>query len=372
MTFSIFEIILLLLGGAFLSIAAAMGRGIIEKKIKKRLALVAGCFFVLGAAISIFVNLSKREKPKWVSDEFLSVKVSNPAVGTILSEEAYEIKLDMKNESTMPMEVTKIVVQSKNPDAAKLFQTKSAQVFEANIHIPYSFSGNEEKTIPVRLNEILPKQLFVRVYHNRATAPSEFHIDVAGRVQPMPSPRYLSRDEIFRSYSSLEALKRATAKALQWSSDAQLVAMFPGTNSTMIDMESRLKFIISESWVTTFYSEKLNREYVAITSAKEVKGEEIQNPPENPRPTGNLPNPMLGFEQALDCANRSSLLSADWRGLRYGIIETESGKSGAWFLPYLATSGLPVIIDAVTGYQLVHADNGLYRHVSISPSPLSK
>jgi hypothetical protein len=321
--------------------------------------------------LSLLVLDWRRNRDTWLSDQFVSVRVANPAVGTILSEEAYEIKLEVRNDSTMPMRVTRIVVVSRNAQAAKLLDLKGPQVFEANIHIPYSLEGNETTPVPVRLNQILPEEVLVRIYHNHAATPSEFQLDLVGRALPMPSPRYLSRDDLFRSYDSLTAMKRATEEAVRWSSDARLVSMFPGNNKVVIDAESNLKFIIADGWVTTFYSRERDEQFVATVTPEEVKGTKVTASADDREylPKGYPPEPVLGFEQALDLANRASLLSADWNGPRLGVVPIDSGEASAWFLPYRAPDGLPIIIDAVTGDQLVKG-GAVFRRVAIRPTLL--
>jgi Domain of unknown function (DUF4062) len=312
-----------------------------------------------------------RNRDTWVSDQFVSVRVANPAVGTILGEEPYELKLELRNENTMPMMVTRIVVLSRSLQAAKLFGLNDSQVFKADIHIPYSLEGNETKSVPVRLNQILPEEIFVSIHHNQAATPSEFQLDLVGRALPMPSPRYLSRDDLFRSYDSLTAMKRAKEEAIRWSSDARLVSMFPGTHKVFIDADSNLKYIVVDGWVTTFYSRTLDEQYVATVTPEEVKGTKVKVSADDREnlPRKDPPEPVLGFEQALDLANRSSLLSADWNGPRFDVVPIASGVASAWFLPYRASDGLPVIIDAVTGDQLVNAGTE-FRRVAVRAVPL--
>lgn len=321
--------------------------------------------------ISFLVIDWRRNRDTWVSDQFVSVRVANPAVGTILGEEPYEIKLEVRNENAMPMMVTRIVVLSRNSQAAKLFGLKDSQVFAANVHIPYSLEGNQTTAVPVRLNEILPEEVLVRIYHNHAATPSEFQLNLIGRALPMPSPRYLSRDDLFRSYDSLTAMKRAREEAVRWSSDARLVSMFPGTHKVFIDADSNLKFIVADGWVTTFYSRTLDEQFVATITPEEVKGTKVKVSADDREylPKSDPPEPVLGFEQALDLANRSSLLSADWNGPRLGVVPIASGVASAWFLPYRAPDGLPIIIDAVTGDQLVNSGTE-FRREAVRAAPL--
>ena len=328
---------------------------------------------VIASLVVWLVFESRRAHENWVSDPFVGVRVAQQATGTILAEEPYEIKLEIRNQTTMPMDVSRIVVFSQNQEAAKLFGLPNDRVFEANIDVLYYLDGNGVTTVPVRLNQILPQKIVVQIYHNLAGAASEFRLDLGGRALPMPSPRYLSRDQIFRGYDSLVAMKRATDEACKWSPDARLVAMFPGDNAVMIDPESRLKFTVAESWVSTFYSRSLDRDFVAIISSKEVKGQGNDSHPDRDEvPSADPPAPTLGFEQALDLANRASLLSADWQGPRLGVVEI-GGKVGcAWFLPYRAPDGMPVIIDAVTADQLVHDPVTVFKRVPVPAVPLRK
>jgi hypothetical protein len=328
-------------------------------------------FLALAIAVWSLVSDWRRSFDQWVTDDYVGVRVVERAAGTILAEEPYEIQLEVKNKTTMPIIINHIVVISRNQEAANLFGRSSPKVFKHNHKITHHLKGNEVKNLPISLNQILPEEIVVKVRHNLAAEPSEFLIDLKADALPMPPPRYLDREVLFRGYDSMTALRQATAAARRWSADAALVAMFPGDNKVYIDKESLLKFTVVESWVTTFYSRKYHRIFMAMISSENIESGPVEKPPEEGElPTPCLSDPELGIEQAIDISNRASLLSADWNGPRLGSVDVLGESICAWFLPYRAPDGMPIIIDATTGDKLEPQDEDTFRRIPIDVAPV--
>jgi hypothetical protein len=147
--------------------------------------------------------------------------------------------------------------------------------------------------------------------------------------------------------------------------------MFPGDNKVYIDKESLLKFTVVESWVTTFYSRKYHRIFMAMISSENIESGPVEKPPEEGElPTPCLSDPELGIEQAIDISNRASLLSADWNGPRLGAVDVLGESICAWFLPYRAPDCMPIIIDATTGDKLEPQDEDTFRRIPIDVAPV--
>lgn len=308
---------------------------------------------------------------KWVHDDFVGVRVVERAVGTLLNEDAYELQLEVRNETTIPLIINNIKVASLNQKAARLLGRSDPQVFEADIRITYHLKANEVKNIPVTLNQILPKTIEVLVKHNLAGEPSQFSIDLKAQALPMPPPRYLPRESIFRGFNSMTALTRATAEARSWSSDACLISMFPGDQKVYLDDETLLKMSVVESWVTTFYSHKEGRIFMAVVSPAEVKGQAIDAKQTlESLPIHGISAPKMGVEKAIDIANRASLISADWRGLNLGTLSFGNEMIYAWHIPYRAPDGMPIMIDAVTGDRIEHNYKNGFQRKSLKTAPI--
>lgn len=306
----------------------------------------------------------------WARDEVMAVRVSKSTKGTLLGEQPYNLQLEIKNPTTMPIIITRIIVQSMNEDAARLFGQTEPKVCTAEINITHQLDENGSTTVPVMLNQVLPKTIAVQVYHSQSGAPSEFNINLNSTTLPMPPVRYLAREQVFSGYDSAQAIKRGTEAAREWSADAKLVAAFPGDNRVFIDPESRLKYMQVESWVTTFYSQTRNLEYVVIISPEGLSRTEVSTPPEpGDIPPGDIPEPTIGFQEALDLANRGSLLSADWNNIRFGVDVARGKVICAWYLPYRAPDGLPVVIDAISGDRVVPNVNEGFSTIPLRPVP---
>lgn len=158
----------------------------------------------------------------WARDEFIGVTVFNAAAGTILGSEPYRLDLGLRNPTSMRTSITRIVVLSRNQDAANLFGLPTPQVFEHQINVPYHLDGGQNATIPLRLNQILPKELTVRVYHTLSGQPSEFVLDLNTVTLPMPAPRRLRFPVAERGYDSMAALRRARAESDSIGSQRQI------------------------------------------------------------------------------------------------------------------------------------------------------
>lgn len=298
----------------------------------------------------------------WAWDRFVGVRVTDAVTGTLLGDEPYELEVELKNRTSMPLLITQTTVLSRNEEASQLFGTEDPQVFQAEIHVTIEVGPHKTDRIPVRLNEILPDEITVRVFHNRSELPSEFNIDLCAQALPMPHARHLSRNHVQNGYDSLEAIRRTAHDARKWSADAKVIAAIPGDHKVYIDPESRLQYTIVDSWVITFFSRARNRIYMAVASAGQVDGNMIQRPPE-PRevPLPDLKEPEIGYQRAVELADQLDLLCADWKTVALRAVEVGGKGVPAWFLPYRGPSGLPLMIDATTGMQLVPAAGQGFR-----------
>src|SRR5262245_41077137 len=135
MFIGIIQIVTLILGGACISIGTGMLKDWLKIKRPKTFAYFGAGLLIIGLTLTVILNFPRKEKINSASDQFLSALVANPAVGTILAKAPYEIKLEIKNESTMQMQVTRITVQSINEEAASLFSKTDPQVFETTLHV---------------------------------------------------------------------------------------------------------------------------------------------------------------------------------------------------------------------------------------------
>lgn len=290
----------------------------------------------------------------WVWDRFVGVRVADAVTGTLLGDEPYELELELKNRTSMPLLVTRITVLSRNVEASRLFGTADPQVFQAEIDITTELGPHKMEQRTVRLNEILPEEITVLVLHNRSELPSEFNINLSAQALPMPPARHLSWNRLRDGCDSMQAIQRAANAAREWSADAQVIAAIPGDHKVYIDKACRLKYTVVDSWVITFFSRAKHRIYMSVVSVDKVDGKPIQRPPEPSEiPLPDLKEPEIGYQRAVELANQSNLLCADWKTVALRAVEVRGKGVPAWFLPYRGPSGLPLIIDATTGMQLV-------------------
>lgn len=304
----------------------------------------------------------------WARDEVIAARVANRVKGTLLGEENYKIQLEIKNPTTMPVIITKIVVLTRNDEASQLFGKPDPVLHTSTVEITYDLDANGATTVPMTLSQFLPKQITVRIFHSHSDTPSEFYIDLNSTTLPMPKPRYLARDQVMAGYDSAESFKVGLRLARNWSSDAQLMAAFPADFEVYLDPESRLKFWKVTRWSHTYYSAAKNRAYMMVVPPGDVEPVETRVPPSD-IPPADTPQPNLSYQEALDIANRASLLSADWETIRFGTNKIGGKSACAWRLPYRDPRGLPIHIDAVTGHQLVPDIEGGYKTIELDPVP---
>ena len=118
----------------------------------------------------------------WAWDRFVGVRVADAVTGTLLGDEPYELEVELKNRTSMPLLITRTTVLSSNEEASQLFGTGDPQVFQAEIRVTTEVGPHKTEQILVRLNEILPGEITVRVFHNRSDLPSEFNINLSAQA----------------------------------------------------------------------------------------------------------------------------------------------------------------------------------------------
>jgi hypothetical protein len=314
---------------------------------------------------ALVLNPSKAEDPsalpseptrsatagRWARDAFVAVRVPHALSGTLLGDEPYKIPLEIRNPTALPLRISRLVVVSRNADAAALLDAKDDVVFKAEHHVFREIPPQATETVDVALNQALPKALTVRVHHNRWNEPSEFSLDVGGASMPESPPRYLSREQVFSGCDSLRALREATGVATAWATDAKLVAAFPANSGVSVDRESGLTFHTVDSWVATFGSFDRGRGYAVVVGSQGVASkQEIDAFPEmKERKAARAPALALGYQDAVDVANRSSLLCAAWENPTLGVVSIDGTWTIVWRLPYRGPDGLPLVIDGTSG-----------------------
>jgi len=285
---------------------------------------------------------------KWLQDEYVRIRFPSECKGWILSDEPYDLKMDMQNRMANTLYVSKIVARRFNAEAAKLLGAETDLIHTHEYHVPVYLQPNEMQTVSLNGNEILPKVIEVEIYHNLAVVPSKFKVDVGGIAISPPVRKPLPKKAIYTGLDGLSAIRQAVAKASEWSKEFHIICAFPGTNKVYLDGETGLKYIEADGWVVTFCSpaHKLFTiiiEGSVIKDYREMQSEKSCNP---------VPLPKIGNQEALQLTNDHGLIRADWKNLR--LIGGKIGENWTcvWELPYRGPDSLPIVIDALTGNQL--------------------
>jgi hypothetical protein len=289
---------------------------------------------------------------EWLYDNYVRLRIPKGTVGTLLSEKSYDLEMDLTNRTSMELEVTKIVVEKYSHVAALVFGQDKDIVHTSESNLLESIKPNGTITVSIDGNEILPTAAVVKIYHTLSGEPSTFEVDLGGKRMPMPPPRQLPVQVIYRGADALSAVAEATKTATAWGKKVTIVAAFPGDNETFIDPDSRLKFVVVKDWVVTFYSFTLDQLYTVIVKENRVEGKGYPRSEEDsgPLPEQGVEAFGIGNQQALAIANQANLLCADWKdGPRLSAIKVGRTWKAAWFLPYRGPDSLPVIVDATTG-----------------------
>jgi hypothetical protein len=251
---------------------------------------------------------------EWLYDGYVAVLIPKGSVGTLLAEGNYELELDLKNRTSMPLEVTKIEVEKYNHEAALIFGLTTDRVHTSTSNVPQEIEADGEAKVSIVGNQILPERAIVKVYHTLSGVPSAFEVDLGAKRMPMPSPRQLNVRTIYRGTDGLKPIATAAKVAAAWGENITIVAAFPGDHEIFIDPDSRLKFVAVKDWVVTFYSFTLNELYTAIVKGDKVEGRHYtKSEGDLDLPEKRVELPRIGNQQALAIANQENLLCADWK-----------------------------------------------------------
>jgi len=199
----------------------------------------------------IFANAQEGGVGVWLHDQYVAVLTPNAVVGTLLSEEPYDMTLELRNVTSIPLQITKVVVEKYNREAALAVGQQGDLVHNSEYNVMQAIEPDAKITISVPGNQLLPKRAIVRIYHTLSGEPSVFDIDLGAKQMPMPRARHLPSEGVYSGTDALEPIKKATELAASWGSPATIVAAFPGNNKTYIEPESRLKYMVRQkkSWV---------------------------------------------------------------------------------------------------------------------------
>jgi len=299
----------------------------------------------------IFAKAQEGAVGVWLHDEYVGVLVPHAAVGTLVSEEPYDLTLELENLTSIPLQITKVEVEKYNKEAAIAMGKQGDLVHSSEYNVMTSIDPDAKITISVPGNQLLPKRAVVKIYHTLSGQPSVFDIDLGARQVPMPRARQLPLEAVYTGTDALEPIRKAANLAASWGAPATIVAAFPGNNKTYIEAVSRLKYIVVDDWVVTFYSLRRKQIYMTFIIGDNVKGAgHLPSPDESDLPEEVVAFPTIGNQRALAIANENNWLCASRRGdAMLESIKVNGAWRTAWFLPYLGPDSLPIVIDAISG-----------------------
>jgi hypothetical protein len=313
-------------------------------------------FLLICTAVLAYYGVVKPQRRvghagEWLSDDYIGILIPKGTAGTLISEEKYDLTLNLENRTSIPLETTKIVVRKYNEEAGQALGQDGDLVQTSEYNVPEYIEANGRKTLSITGNQILPKKATVEVYHTLSGEPSKFEVDLEAKRMSMPNPRHLPPEIIRRGTDALEPITRARKAAAEWGSTVVLVAAFPGDKKTYIEPVSGLKYPVIEDWVITFYSLSLKKTYTAWVKGDNVDGVGYSPHESDPEPPDQeMEFPQISNQQAVAIADRDGLLCATGQGeptLR--ALKINGRWKNAWFVGYLGPDSLPIIVDAQNG-----------------------
>lgn len=280
-------------------------------------------------------------------DRYIGVLIPQRFKGMLLAEENYDLQMELENQSSMTMYISKIIATYSNAEVAKLLGRPNKIVYVTTDHVTRYVKSHEKQVISVEAGPYLPRNVEVSIYHSLSDKPSWFFVDVGGIVVDLPEPRHLPPEKIYHGIDGLVAIEKAKNKARIWSKDVNLVVAFPGNKNLILEPHSRLKVTQVKSWGVSFCS-CTKGGYFVMVGEDQIEGSEYDY-------EGNcnpFPFPQIGNQQALELADRNNLLCANWKTL--SLVGGKVGEKWtcAWYLPYLGPDSFPLLIDATTGHRL--------------------
>lgn len=299
----------------------------------------------------IYPQKLKGSVGEWLHDDYVGVLIPHATIGTLISEEHYDLTVELENRTSIPLEITKIEVEKYNHEAALVVGKKGDLIHSSTYNDLKYINANDRATVSIPGNQLLPKTAIVKIYHTLSGQPSIFEINLGAKRMPMPRARRLPLEVIYRGTDALNAITEASKLATTWGTNVTLVAAFPGDHKTYIDPETRLKYVEVGDWVVTFYSLTLKQLYMAIVIGDKARGGGFApDPGDTDLPDQVVDLPQLGDQRALAIANKANLLCANGQAdPRLETIKVNGAWRAAWFLAYVGPDSLPVIIDATTG-----------------------
>jgi hypothetical protein len=286
-----------------------------------------------------------------ICDQYLCIDIPEKSVGTLFSENPYDLKMNIKNRTSTEMFVSSVMVKKFNKEAAKRMGLSSELIHVGEFHGPIMIEPHEKETISIVGNEILPVRAEINILHSLSDKASEFEMVLPNEIQKMPAPRILPKEAIYTGTDGVFAIHKALSDAKTWSPDAHIIAAFPAESKELLEPESRLKILDISSWVVTIFSPEQGKYYTAIVKDDSILEKKVYLGKNDPSPDDRHPTPipLLGNQKTLALVNANRLICGNWKSLRLSNVPVGSQWSLAWFLPYRGSDSLPIIVDAVSG-----------------------
>lgn len=316
---------------------------------------LAGALFLLGyiefskpLTEVVLSDRSPNNKSQWETDPYVGLRIPERISGTLTTEENYDINLEVKNQTSMQMYISKIVVEKYNKTAAKLFGMRTPLVHVGIAHGPFSLDAHEIISVKIVGNQILPNRLKASIFHNLSGGESILEFNTGAVELKMPAPRVLADKWIHKGMDGLLAIKQTRAIAQKWSPDAHIFAAFPGGKEDYLDDDTTLKVSVIKNWVVTFYSPAKDSFLSAVVADKILDQQVYHRKKDDAKPE-NMALPKIGNQEALAIANKKRSLCANWNGPRLNSLQRGERYTPAWFLSYRGPDAAPVIVNAITG-----------------------
>jgi hypothetical protein len=328
-------------------LAELLGRSSLPKS-KWIFAAVGAAVLLLALGLAyFFIN---EHSQRSAHDQYVGVALSKSYSGTLLSDENYVFDLELENRTSMPIEITRVVIDTINAKAARLFRRPEDRVHTSDHQVLMHMEPHEKKAVTIKGGPVLPMAVIIKVFHSLSGEESRFELNLGSVLQEMPQARVLPDSVFSESADALVAIKKAGVEAGKWKKDAHLVATFPGDNKVAIEPATRLRYVIAESWIATFYSPSQGLFFTAQVNGNDLKfnvyAKEASEQVENCTPSSS---PQIGDQEAIKLVSAKHLICGNWHNTSLTKVTVDGECGYAWFVPYLGPDSLPLVVDAVHG-----------------------
>lgn len=126
---------------------------------------------------------------QWLYDKYFELRIQDQLRGTAWSDDPYDKTMELKNRTSTPIHIAKLVTKRYNPDLSHHLGYPTDEIFSSEDYTIKSLQPNESIAVKVAGNELLPKTMTVELFRSLSEQPSEFTVALGGVEIPLAGPQ---------------------------------------------------------------------------------------------------------------------------------------------------------------------------------------